>query len=201
MGDGQRLSRQDWVDAALSAMARSGLSGIAVEPLAKKLGTTKGSFYWHFRNREDLVTATLESWEKGSTDAIIETLRPHSDGRARLRQLMEALFLGRQLTGRSSPPQSEVSNRRVDSSIALNAEQDNPLVAEVIARMTARRIAYVAGELVALGVPEQEARRRSLLAYTAYLGHAGLSRSAPQAIPRGAEGEEFVDCVLNMLLM
>lgn len=196
----QRLTRQDWILAALEAMAARGLSGIAVEPLAKQLGATKGSFYWHFRDRADLVTSALESWEKASTDAIIEALRPQADGRARLRQLLEALFLDRPLHGGAAPQGGEVGSRHFDISIALNAEHESETVAEVVARVTDRRVAYVAGELVRLGIPEEEARHRSLLAYTAYLGHAALSRSAPRTIPEGDAGERFVDSVLNLLL-
>src|SRR5262249_59889731 len=46
-----RLSRQAWVDAALEALGEGGLASVAVVPLAERLGATKGSFYWHFRNR------------------------------------------------------------------------------------------------------------------------------------------------------
>src|SRR5580698_155106 len=45
------LTRADWIATALDAMARDGLRAVAVEPLAERLGATKGSFYWHFRDR------------------------------------------------------------------------------------------------------------------------------------------------------
>lgn len=49
------LSKADWTEAALAALARDGLASVAVEPLALQLGTTKGSFYWHFTDRADLI--------------------------------------------------------------------------------------------------------------------------------------------------
>ena len=49
------LTAIDWQEAALNVIAHQGVSAVAVEPLAKQLGVTKGSFYWHFSNRMDLV--------------------------------------------------------------------------------------------------------------------------------------------------
>ena len=54
------LSKADWTESALLALARDGLTGVAVEPLARRLSATKGSFYWHFANRAELIAATLE---------------------------------------------------------------------------------------------------------------------------------------------
>jgi AcrR family transcriptional regulator len=55
------LSKADWTEAALDALAGDGLSNVAVEPLARRLGATKGSFYWHFANRAELIAATLQT--------------------------------------------------------------------------------------------------------------------------------------------
>ncbi len=59
-----RLSAEDWEDAALSLIAEQGVGALAVEALARQLGVTKGSFYWHFRTREALLQAALERWEQ-----------------------------------------------------------------------------------------------------------------------------------------
>jgi len=58
----QNLTADDWAAAALEAMASSGIEAVAVEPLARSLGVTKGSFYWHFPNREALMRRALELW-------------------------------------------------------------------------------------------------------------------------------------------
>jgi AcrR family transcriptional regulator len=59
-----RLSAEDWEDAALNLIAEQGVGALAVEALARQLGVTKGSFYWHFRTREALLQAALERWEQ-----------------------------------------------------------------------------------------------------------------------------------------
>ena len=56
------LTREDWTRAALLAIAEGGTGAVAVEPLAARLGATKGSFYWHFRSRSDLLAAALATW-------------------------------------------------------------------------------------------------------------------------------------------
>ena len=59
----KRLSREDWERAALEAMADAGVAAVAVEPLARRLGVTKGSFYGFFANRDELIEAALSRWE------------------------------------------------------------------------------------------------------------------------------------------
>src|SRR3546814_6866850 len=58
-----RLSAEDWAQAALDVVAESGVAAVAVEPLARRLGVTKGSFYWHYPSREALLEAALSRWE------------------------------------------------------------------------------------------------------------------------------------------
>ena len=58
-----RLSAQDWVAAALSALTRGGVSAVRIDVLARELEITRGSFYWHFKDRDALLTAVLEEWE------------------------------------------------------------------------------------------------------------------------------------------
>ncbi|MBK17564.1 MAG: hypothetical protein CMM52_01815 [Rhodospirillaceae bacterium] len=56
------ISRDDWIDAAWNVLGEAGVEGIRVEQLARKLSVTKGSFYWHFKNRQGLVDAMIERW-------------------------------------------------------------------------------------------------------------------------------------------
>src|SRR5215203_1169543 len=81
MAEGKResLTAQDWTQAALEALARGGLAAVAVEPIAKSLGTTKGSFYWHFRDRNALVESALALWEQRDTDRVIEAIDETQD--------------------------------------------------------------------------------------------------------------------------
>ena len=69
----QRSSRLDasaWIEAALEALADGGVEAVRVEPLAKALDVTKGSFYWHFADRRALIDAMLTSWSDGRIAAI-----------------------------------------------------------------------------------------------------------------------------------
>ena len=58
------LGADDWIDAATAVLVEDGVAAVAVEPLAARLGATKGSFYHHFPNRDALITAALERWER-----------------------------------------------------------------------------------------------------------------------------------------
>jgi AcrR family transcriptional regulator len=71
----QQLDREAWIKAALDILAEKGLDGIRVEVLAKRLRVTKGSFYWHFKDRRDLLDAVLETWKEGRIKDIQKQTR------------------------------------------------------------------------------------------------------------------------------
>jgi AcrR family transcriptional regulator len=178
---GRRLSADDWTSAALAALVEGGVAAVAVEPLAMRLGATKGSFYWHFRNRDALLAATLERWERLETDDVITRVEIEDDPRARLRALYLLATGGLPGRSRSAEP-------------ALQAAVAHPLVAPALARVTRRRLDYLGAQFTALGLPPRAARHRALLAYTAYLGHGQLVRTAPDLTPDdlGAYADEVV---------
>lgn len=60
-----QLDRNEWIDSAIEALAEEGIAGMRVEALAKRFGVTKGSFYWHFKDRQDLFSAVLQTWKEG----------------------------------------------------------------------------------------------------------------------------------------
>ncbi|MEU6273888.1 TetR/AcrR family transcriptional regulator [Streptomyces populi] len=164
----KRLTADDWADAALAALAERGLAGIAVEPLAVRLGTTKGSFYWHFANRDALVAAALARWEELSTERIIRAMEAtEPDPAARL----GALLRGATASATEDPLE-----------VRLFAAADHPGVAAALARVTERRIGYLAHLFELLGFPPPEARRRGVLAYTSYVGHAQLAHAVPGSV-------------------
>jgi AcrR family transcriptional regulator len=165
-----RLNRQAWVQAALDAIAEGGLAAVAVVPLAKRLGATKGSFYWHFESREALVEAALADWEHSHTAVVIDQIEAASeDPRQQLRLLFKRV--------------TELAARdRIE--LALLATADHATVQPVLDRVTRRRIDFAARLFQRLGIPRTEAKRRALLAYSAYLGHAQLVHATPQLLPR-----------------
>ncbi|MFG2287225.1 TetR/AcrR family transcriptional regulator [Streptomyces sp. NPDC048595] len=184
-GARRRLTALDWADAALAAIGEGGLAAVAVEPLAARLGTTKGSFYWHFANRDALVEAALRRWEERGTEAVIGEVEAEPDPVERLRRLL------RRATDSAAEDPLEVS---------LLATAAQPRVAAALARVTERRIGYVASLFTELGFPEDEARRRGLLAYTAYLGHTQLGHAVPRSLPAGTARDRYLDGVIDTLV-
>uniref|UniRef100_A0AAU2JTY4 TetR/AcrR family transcriptional regulator n=1 Tax=Streptomyces sp. NBC_00049 TaxID=2903617 RepID=A0AAU2JTY4_9ACTN len=171
-----RVTSDDWTMAALSALARGGVSAVAVDVLAKELAVTRGSFYWHFKNRDALLVAALEVWERLGTAEVIEALGAEPDPMKRARALFEVALGDEEIAGLEP---------------AIVAQVDHPAVAEVLQRVTRTRIDYLTGIFADLGLPPQDARRRAVAAYAAYLGWIELRRAAPQVAPEtviGAEG-------------
>ena len=84
-----RLSAEDWAQAALDLIAEQGVAAVAVEPLARRLGVTTGSFYWHFPSRDALLQAALERWEKVEQEQVFGQLEAIADPRERLRALFD----------------------------------------------------------------------------------------------------------------
>jgi len=84
--------------------------------------------------------------------------------------------------------------------VTLIASADDPHVGPVLRRVTARRMAYLTDQFGALGFPADEARRRAVLAYTAYLGHAQLAHAAPDELPQDrADQHAYADAVIDAL--
>lgn len=170
-GTRSRRSREDWTAAALEALAEGGLAAVAVEPLAARLGVTKGSGYWHFAGREELLRAALERWEAEDTEAVIEQVEAWPGPRERLRVLFGAALSD----SRGSGVQA-----------ALLACPDHPVVAPILRRVTERRIGYLTSLYSALGLGGPAARRRAMLAYATYLGTVQLRRALPARPPISA---------------
>lgn len=168
----RRLSPEDWTEAALDAIGEVGLAGVAVEPLAARLGATKGSFYWHFRDQRALVEAALERWEQERTEAVIAEADGEPDPTGRMRRLFD-LTLG---IGRAD---------RVE--LALLANVEDPVVAPVLRRVTDRRIGYVASLYEQLGLEPTDARGWASIAVSVHLGQVQLAHAAPEALPRDGE--------------
>ena len=178
-----RLSREDWVRAALLALADGGTAAVAVEPLAACLGATKGSFYWHFRDRRELLEAALESWERTSTDDILAELAAVADPVERLRRGLE---LAMELEEDEHPD------------VRLLPSASDPVVAPVAARVQEKRLAFLARTFREMGFPPAEARRRALLANSLYLGwfHQRLVLQRP-ATPR--ERRDYQRAAIELL--
>jgi AcrR family transcriptional regulator len=193
MAQGKRdsLTTGDWTRAALDALARGGLAAVAVEPLAKDLGTTKGSFYWHFADRNALIAAALAQWEERDTDLVISAIERGDDARTRLRNLLQLVF-GAVRSGSGAGAGSV--------ELALQANASDPLVAASLGRVTERRLAYLTTLFAELGLSPARARDRALLAYSAFLGHAQLAHATPGVLPNGRAFGSHVHRVVDSLV-
>ena len=165
---GQRpLSRDDWTRAALAAIAQGGVGAVAVEVIAAGLGATKGSFYWHFKNRDALIQAALDRWELERTEAVIDDLEREPDPSVRLKKLFGATFK------RGSSDQAE---------IALLANPGHPAALRAVRRAAERRITYIARQLEAMGWGREDAHDRAVVLYYVYVGYLQMAHVAPEVI-------------------
>lgn len=182
---GRRLSASDWIGAATDALVEGGVAAVAVEPLALRLGATKGSFYHHFENREALIQAALEEWERSQTEAVIQRLQLIPDPAERLRAVLTAAFADR--------------SGGVRDAALLSAATDS-MVKPVVARVTRRRTNYFAEAFMQLGMTRAQARRRALLLYTAYLGLFEHLRTGIDGAVTDAELRAYVTEALDALI-
>ena len=74
-----QLQRFDWLLKALDIFVAEGIDAVRITRLARDLGVTRGSFYWHFRNREDLIDALVSYWKDKNTEAITESVSHAGD--------------------------------------------------------------------------------------------------------------------------
>ena len=175
----RRLSREDWIGAALDAIADGGLAAAAVEPLAVRLGVTKGSFYAHFSNRDELVEAALADWRRSHGGTDLERFTAIEDPAARL----QAVLLAAVTFSQSGAPSVHV---------ALLGEFGDPRVREAVAGVTRSRIRLLARTFRELGFAAPQAADRARLTYATYLGLLQMSREAPQRRLAKRELQRFV---------
>ena len=180
-----RLSADDWAQAALDLIAEQGVAAVAVEPLARRLGVTKGSFYWHFPSRDALLQAALERWELFEQEQVFGSLEDVPDPRARLRQLFQMVA-------------HEVQPHIIYSEL-LKA-LDHPMVRPVIDRVSQRRLDYLVASFRQAGLSSTDARHRARLAYAAYVGFLQLSLQLQQPKQAREDFEAYVEHLIETLI-
>ncbi|HEY4458620.1 MAG TPA: TetR/AcrR family transcriptional regulator [Pseudonocardiaceae bacterium] len=186
MKESTRLSAQDWAQAALAAIAEGGLTAVAVEPLAAKLGVTKGSFYAHYRNRDELVTAALDEWVRGHGREALAPYAAIADPMERLRSVLTA-------AARASESQ------RPSVQLSLLGESDER-AGEALRQVNQTRIDLLTRTYHELGLTPRQARNRARIAYAAMLGLLHLSRHDPDPPMQGARHIAFLDELTTIFL-
>ena len=162
------LTASDWAEAALQLIAEKGLSALTVSTLAARLAVTKGSFYWHFTGRSDLLAAALSRWETTATTETIRALDAVQDPRTRLELILHAS---------TQPPRS----RSLYAALAEAAE--DPVVRKALERVAARRIEYLRDCYTQLGFDATRATSHAVFSYAAYRGLLQLAHEAPATLP------------------
>ncbi len=164
-----RLDAAAWIAAGLEALARDGIAGLRVEPLAKRLGVTKGSFYWHFKDREALLAASLDAWAAGRIAAIRTQA---GDPKRRTLSAMADLYL------RDPNPKGLA----VELAIRALARAD-ARAAKAVEMVDAERLFQVAALFREKGYRAAEAQTRALLFYGFLFGQS-LMRGSDVAAAR-----------------
>ena len=155
MATARKLSPEAWADAALEVISEAGLDNLNVESLARRLGVTKGSFYWHFSSRSSMLLVALARWERLESEALRVDQDAVADPHARLRRL---LWRG---------------TDRILERLAPSADSG---VVRTLGRVRDRHIDQLEAVYTELGLTEALARKRALLAYAAF---AGLNHLTP----------------------
>nr|WP_321273092.1 TetR/AcrR family transcriptional regulator [Alcaligenes faecalis] len=122
----RKLTRDDWIEAGLNTLDLEGHSGVSAERVARRLNVTRGSFYHHFRSREDFVRALLSAWEQDYTDRMLDYA---AQGAGPAQVLKRYIHIAA-----DKQPNREVAIR----AWALH----DPVVAEYQTRVDARRLAF-----------------------------------------------------------
>ena len=175
-----RLDAAAWVAAAFDALADGGIDAVRVEPLAKALGITKGSFYWHFADRRALIDAMLDAWMQGRVAAIRQQAPSRDAPTTVLRQLADLYTRNANARGLA-----------IELAIRALARTDDG-AAKAVRGVDRERLQQVGDLFAALGWPRGEAQARAVLFYSYLFGQSLLD---PQAVPAAAR-DKAVDALL-----
>ncbi len=154
-----QLDRAAWIQAALDTLADEGVTGIRVEVLAKRLHVTKGSFYWHFKDRQDLLAGVLDTWKDGRIRDIIKQTRPEpGKEEAQIFHVIDVYSASRNKKGILIELAMREWARR-DAQAAATVEE-----------VDAWRLRCARELFLAIGQPLHEASTRSMLLYAYVFG-------------------------------
>lgn len=165
----KRLTKGDWLDAGLTVLGRKGAGGVRIDAICKQLGVTKGSFYWHFTDRGDLMTSIVEHWDNQATERMIASIESATDDpKARLWHLVHNVTLGDYDVG------IEVAMRQW--------AHEDPTIRTRLEGIDAKRIAFFQRQFQSLGFVPDAARLRAHTLYSVILVreymHTGEARAA-----------------------
>ena len=156
----KRLGRKDWLIHALESLRLYGLRGLGAEPLAKSLGLTKGSFYNHFKDRQELLESLLEFWENEVTSELINHIARLPGGpKKRLSALLEYVLLDK--------------FDKYDPAIRAWASFDEQ-AAEVVRRVDQERLSFIKNLFQEAGFSKNDEEMRARVMYYYMIGEFSI---------------------------
>jgi AcrR family transcriptional regulator len=175
-----QLSAQDWLDRGLKALAAQGAGALKAESLAKAMGVSRGSFYWHFADIATFRTAILAHWQEVSSERVIADLEKAAKHENPLLLLLRRTFSSR---------------LRVEKAVRSWATFDAE-VRTAVQAIDRRRMDYIEGRLKASGLLEDVAQARTQFLYWAFVGYALSDKPLPKA-KQAAVYDELVRIALG----
>jgi len=175
------LQPEDWIQAGFKRLSAEGIDAVRIEALARDLGASKGSFYWHFRDREDLLDKMLDRWQVEDT-RWLETAAKDDTTATRWAKFVDRC--------------EDASRLRLEVSMRAWARLDEH-VAKRVAAVEKGKLAFIAGVLREVGFTEKAAESWSALMLLLWLGW--LDRASRDKDFRAAGlslGESLSDLVL-----
>ncbi len=179
------LSAADWERAALDLIAEQGVQAMAIEPLARRMGITKGSFYWHFSSRESLLEQALLRWEKHDLRNLNASLGEIDHPRDRLISFFRRVG-------------KEKLTHEVFSELCASA--GHPHVEPVLERVADRRMGHLSLAFEEMGMEPELARHQARLIYSVYLGFLQLQRQQQTPSLSSEEFDAYIEHVINTLI-
>jgi len=152
-----RTPRSKWIEEGLRALAAGGPDAVRVETMARALGVTRGGFYGHFEDRQALLDEMLDTWERATTDEVIERVdREGGDARAKLRRAFVLTSSGDGLLG-------------IDLAVRDWSRRDRA-VAERLRRIDNRRMEYLRSLFGSFCPDADDVEARCLLSFSLLIG-------------------------------
>jgi len=159
-----QLSARDWLDQGLKALARNGFTALKADPLAKAMGVSRGSFYWHFADVGAFHAALLKHWHEVAAEQIIADVEAAAPGHQALELLLRRVF-GERLT--------------LESAVRTWASID-PAARAAVQAIDRRRLDYIEHLLRQAGLSADLACTRAQILYWTFLGYAWSERPEPK---------------------
>jgi AcrR family transcriptional regulator len=156
-----QLSAKDWLDQGLKVLAERGFTALKAEPLAKAMGVSRGSFYWHFA---DIHAAILKHWREVAAEQIIANLEAASENDNPLQLLLRQAFGGK---------------LSLENAVRIWATHD-PVARRAVQAIDRRRVSYLERLLRASGLAPKVARSRAHILYWAFVGFALSDKPLPR---------------------